>query len=565
MNIEIEVNGQRIKARKGDMILSALKDNGIHVPTLCHMEGFRPSGACRLCVVEVEGRPDLIPACSFPVEEWMKISTHSARVIQARRTILELLLSCHPGGCLYCEKNRICELQSLASELNVTGHQNSGVATLRKKDLTSQAVIRDPAKCVICGRCVRTCQEVLQVAALDFLRRGSRTEVGTVLDKGINYTSCVDCGQCILVCPTGAIQERIHIEPVIKLLQDKSKYPVAIVDPAVVVSICELFGHKSNHEFNSLLATAFRRIGFKKVYSASWGNEYEMGLAVSTFMEKRERFGTGPALISTCPAFVRYIRQSRPDLLPNLLQVRPGRQIMAHVARVMLAEQTHRRPEEISVVHFTSCTAIKSEIQSPEKLKKPGFYPDHVLTTRELYRLIRLFGIHLDDLRPESQADLFGTAVRSGYLPALAGGFIEGCLRILAASRPELALPPEKIGKLKGLKEIKECACEFSGQPYTLASVSGLATFEKWLAEVKLKKRKIDVVEVMACPNGCINGGGQPLSGSDRNLRIRMKGVLDMDDLYSGVEVRQLPAMPVDYSLNPQDLIPEFTQRLIIR
>ncbi|MFH0762174.1 MAG: [Fe-Fe] hydrogenase large subunit C-terminal domain-containing protein [Bacteroidota bacterium] len=565
MNIEIEVNGQKIKAKKGDMILDALRSNGIHVPTLCNMEGFKPSGACRICIVEVEGRQDLIPACSFPVEEWMKISTHSGRVINARRTILELLLSCHAGGCLYCDRNQNCELQGLAVELNVGDHQYTGFSAPGKKDHTSQSILRDPSKCVICGRCVRVCEEVEKVAALDFLRRGGRTEVGTVLDKGLNYTSCVNCGQCILVCPTGALKERTQVDQVVRVLQDPSYYTVALIDPAVLISIGEYFGQKSGYEFTSILATSLKRMGFRKAYSTAWGNEYEMGLAVTEFLERRVGLHEGPALVSTCPSFVKYIEQNRPDLLPNLLQARPGRQILTHLIRMMLSAQTGSPVSKISVIHISACTAVKSEIQSPQKIRQPTWYPDFALTTRELYRLIRLYGIRIDSIHTEARADIFGVPVRSGYLPAISGGYLEGCLRIIAARYPDLAVPSNKIGKLKGLKEIKEFTCELRGQPFTLASLSGLSQFEDWLKEVRQKKRKIDVAEVMVCPHGCINGGGQPLTGPDRNLRARMKGLMEMDDLYSGVEVRQSLDIPFEYQLDTNELKTDFTERYIIR
>lgn len=565
MNIEIEVNGQKIKAKKGDRILEALRVNGIHVPTLCNMEGFRPSGACRICVVEVEGRPDLIPSCSFPVEEGMKISTHSGRVINARRTILELLLSCHAGGCLYCDRNQTCELQRLAVELNAGDHQYTGFTVPRKKDHTSQAILRDPSKCVICGRCVRVCEEVQEVAALDFLRRGSRTEVGTVLDKGLNYTSCVDCGQCILVCPTGAIKERVQVDQVVKVLQDPTRYAVALVDPSALISIGEYFGQKSGYEFTSILATSLRRMGFRKVYSTAWGNEYEMGLAVSEYLHRKGGATEAPALVSTCPSFVKYIEQNRPDLLPNLLQVRPGRQILTHLIRTMLADQTGRQASEISVIHISACPAVKSEIHSPQKIQQPTWFPDFALTTRELYRLILLYGIQIDSINSEARADIFGVPVRSGYLPAAAGGYLEGCLRILAARNPDLSVPSDKIGKLRGLKEVKEFTFDWHGEPCTLASISGLSQFGDWLKDIRQKKKRVDLAEVMACPHGCINGGGQPVNGPDRNLRARIKGLVEMDDLYSGVEVRQNLDIPFEYQLDATELKADFTKQYIIR
>ncbi len=565
MNIEIEVNGQIIKARKGEMLLDALKANGIHVPTLCHMEGFKPSGACRICVVEAEGRQDLIPACSFPAEEWMKIRTHSSRVIKARRTILELLLSCHTGGCLYCERNQTCELQELASELNVGEHCFSSGRKRKKMDTTSQAVRRDPSKCVLCGRCVRVCEEVEEVAALDFLRRGSRTEVGTVLDKGLNYSSCVNCGQCILVCPSGALQDKSYLDPAIQALQDPKKYAVAIIDPALKISLSEQFGYRPGQEFTTLLATALRRIGFKKVYSSAWGNEFETGAVVTEFQKKLVEKHEGPLFTATCPSFVRYLEQTRQDLLPSLISVRPGRQIMTHLLKSMLPAQNNLPASGITIFYLTACTAAKGELHTPDRMTNPTFYPDMVLTSREVYKLIRLFGTQIDKLHPEYQEDLFGTDVRSGYLHSQSGGSLEAAIRILQVRQPGLAVQADKVARLKGLKEVKECTFDLDGEAIHVAAVSGLAQFESWMKESRSKKKRTHLVEVMACPFGCINGGGQPVGGTDRNLKVRSKAVAEMDELYSGVEPRGSVSVPFDFQWGENDLNVEYTSRSVIR
>jgi len=557
MNVEIEVNGKMIKAKKGEVILDALNANGIHVPTLCHLEGFKPSGACRICVVEAEGRRELIPSCSHPVEEWMKIKTHSPRVIKARRTILELLLTCHSGGCINCDKNQTCELQELAAELNISEHSYIPGSRRKRIDVTSPSVLRDPAKCVLCGRCVRVCEEVEEVAALDFLRRGSRTEVGTVLDKGLNYSSCIHCGQCILVCPTGALQEKSSFDAAVRALQDSGGYPVALIDPALAASMNEWFGYKPGLDFTNLLATALKRIGFRKVYSSAWGNEYETGLAVDEFFKLRKKREDRPLFLSGCPAFVRYVEQSRPDLLNDLLPVRPGRQIMTHLLK--------KQQEGSVVFYLTACTAAKSEIQSQDRISRPTFYPDFVLTAREVYKLIRLFGIRMEDLAVETQQDLFGAQVRSGYLHAVTGGYLEAGLRIIRSRYPGTAVPHDKIAKLKGLKDIKECSFELEGDNIHLAAIGGIAHFEDWLKETASRKKQAHLVEVMACPNGCINGGGQPITGSERNLRARIKAVGEMDDLYSGVETRDKMEIPFDFTWAEDDLEIKFGIRSVIR
>ena len=565
MNIEIEVNGQIIKARKGEMLLDALKANGIHVPTLCHLEGFKPSGACRICVVEAEGRQDLIPACSFPAEEWMKIRTHSSRVIKARRTILELLLSCHTGGCLYCDRNQTCELQKLASELNVGEHRFSSGRKRKKMDTTSQSVLRDPSKCVLCGRCVRVCEEVEEVAALDFLRRGSRTEVGTVLDKGLNYSSCVNCGQCILVCPSGALQDKSQVDQAIQVLQDPKKYTVALIDPALKISLGEQFGYRAGQEFTSLLATALRRIGFKKIYSSAWGNEFETGLLVAEFQKKLDEENEGPLFTATCPSFVRYLEQNRQDLLPSLISIRPGRQIMTHLLKAMLSAQNNLPASDIHVLYLTACTAAKGELHSADRIMNPSFYPDIVLTSREVYKLIRLFGTQIDKLNPEYHEDLFGTDIRSGYLHAQSGGSLEAAIRILQVRKPGLVIQADKLARLRSSKEVKECSFDLDGESIHVAAISGLSQFESWMKESKSKKKRSHLVEVMACPHGCINGGGQPIGLPDRNLKARSKAVAEMDELYSGVEPRGSVCVPFDFQRGGNDLNVEYSGRSVIR
>lgn len=565
MIVEIEVNGLKIKAKKGEMLLEALATNGIHVPTLCNMHGFRPTGACRLCVVEAEGRDDLIPACSHPVEEWMKIQTHSARVIQARRSILELLLSRHPDGCLSCERSRMCELQDLALELNIHEKPIFRLPVRKKIDNTSPVVIRDPAKCVLCSRCVRVCEEQQAATALDFVRRGSRIEVGTILDKGLNYSSCTGCGQCILVCPTGALKERSHIDQVVGELQNSDKVMVAIIDPAVMVSLNELFGLKSGREFNGVFFGALKKIGFSRVYTPFWGTEAEISQSIDVFTRRKKDGHSGPLYLATCPAFVQYVRQNRPDILPDLIGVKTGSQLTTRILKELYARQSGHRIEGVTVVSMTACTAVKQVVAQCRNLTDKGYQPDFVLTTREVYRLIRLFGIDMgtgvDDMHP----DEIGQSVRSGFLPAVSGGCLEAAIRILESQSPGYRLAGEKSSKLRGLKEIKECICESDTGTISMTAVSGLSAFEAWQSQIQIKKRKTDLVEVMACPGGCLNGGGQPCLSKDRNLRSRMKNLYEMDNLYSGISAVLIRELPLDFSAEPDFFFTGFSPREILK
>ncbi|MFO7617092.1 MAG: [Fe-Fe] hydrogenase large subunit C-terminal domain-containing protein [Bacteroidales bacterium] len=565
MIVEIDVNGRKIKARKGDRILDALVANGIHVPTLCHLEGFRPTGSCRICVVEVEGRADLVPACSYPVEEWMVLYTHSPRVVQARRTILELLLAEHPEGCLTCEKSRGCELQELASELNITARSPVRPAPRRRIDNTSRALIRDNGKCILCGRCIRICEEQQAVAALDFLRRGSRTEVGTVLDKGLNYSSCVNCGQCILVCPTGALKERSHLDEVVAALHDPGSLTVALVDPAVMASAAEQFRNRSGKELRTYLFSVLKRAGFKRVYENLWGVEQEASGLANWFLEQKSRGRREPVIMASCASFVQYVIQSQPELIPLLAPLRPARQLMPPLLRHRIAAETGWDESKIVIVYLTACTAAKPEAHTSIEPGREGYAANHILTAREMYRLIRLFGINMDMPGLEMHPDEFAGNTRSGYLPAISGGMVESVLRILQAGSSEPESAGGRPARLRGIREVREFTFHAEGANYQMASISGLANFRDWYQDLLLKKRQVDLVEVMACPGGCINGGGQPVIPRQMDLRSRAKLIFELDNLYSGITPSRNLPLPDGMKLTNEATRVAFTPREIIK
>ena len=268
MVIEVEVNGKKIKADKGDTILDTLYNNGIKVPTLCRMEGFSPTGACRMCVVEVEGKSGLIPSCSYPIEESIKIRTHSPRVIRARKMLVELLLSNHPDDCLYCIRNGNCELQDLAVELNVRERRISGEKSKVNSDHSSPGIIRDPAKCILCGRCVRVCEEILDVSTFDFIKRGNKTAIATSMNKDLNFSNCINCGQCIMTCPTGDLHEKTNFDIVQDMINNPDITVIAQYSPTISVSLSEELGLRSGKDISGILVAALKRIGFNKIFDS---------------------------------------------------------------------------------------------------------------------------------------------------------------------------------------------------------------------------------------------------------------------------------------------------------
>ena len=299
--ITIEVNNRPIEAKRGEMLLSALKRAGITVPTLCHLEHLFPSGACRMCVVEVEGQRNLVPSCAFPVVEGMKVQTHSPRAVRARKTIIELLLASHPDDCLYCARNRNCQLQALAGELGVRERSYTGEKNNYKIDTSSASIVRDPAKCILCGRCVRVCEEVQGVSAIDFINRGSRARVGTAFDQGLNVSSCVNCGQCVVVCPTGALREQSHVKKVLDALADPNRYVVVQHAPSVSVTLAEAFGMKPGVDICGVMTSALRALGFRRVFDTAFSADLTIMEEASELAARIAHGGTLPMMTSCSP------------------------------------------------------------------------------------------------------------------------------------------------------------------------------------------------------------------------------------------------------------------------
>jgi len=347
MLFTIQVNNKKIKAEKGETILSALNRNGIIIPTLCRMKEFTPTGACRMCVVEVEGRDRLVTACSQPVEEWMKIKTHSPRVITARKTIVELLLSNHPDDCLYCDRNLNCELQRLSEELNIRERRIRGRKIKPRLDQSSPAIIRELSKCILCGRCVRVCEEVITATTLDFINKGKETHVGAAMDRDFNFSSCIHCGQCVLVCPTGALHEKHNITEVQEYLNKPEIVKVIQYSSMVVYGIAEELGMRYTRDFDKILNAILRKIGFDKVYKTGFGTDVCLSEITDQLSARIENKSESPLYISACPAWVKYAEQFIPSLLPQLSTVKSPQQITGVLIKTLLADQLKVKPEEI--------------------------------------------------------------------------------------------------------------------------------------------------------------------------------------------------------------------------
>jgi iron-only hydrogenase group A len=529
MQFTITVNNRKIKAEKGETILSALNRNGIIIPTLCRMKDFSPTGACRMCVVEVEGRERLVTACSQPVEEWMEIRTHSPRVITARKTIVELLLSNHPDDCLYCDKNLNCELQKLSEELNIRERRIRARKIKPRLDQSSPAIVRELSKCILCGRCVRVCEEQITATSLDFINRGSLTHVGPAMDRDFNFSSCIHCGQCVLVCPTGALHEKHNINEVQEYLNNHEMLKVIQYTPLVASGIAEELGVRYNRDFDRILNSILRKIGFDKVFLTGTGTD----ICISEISEQLGRSidnNTGtPVYISACPAWVKYAEQFVPSILPQLSTVKSPQQITGVLVKTLVAEQAGVRPEKIFSVAATPCMAMKFEARREGMMRKGISDVDSVMTVRELARLIRLYGIDVTNIVPEPVDEPLSGRTSSAALAEVSGGFAEAVTRQLLFERSKNEPDRQTFRKLRLGGSFREISVRLDDRDLNIAVVDGLTGLEK-LRNSQAAGKKYDLVEVMVCQGGCVNGAGMPYSAVKEEKKNRTKMIYQADE-----------------------------------
>ena len=525
----LEMNGRTVEAQHGDTLLGAARRAGIQIPTLCHYEGLPPSGACRMCVVEVDGQRGLVPSCAFPAAAGLKVQTHSPRAVDARRTLVELLLANHPDDCLYCARNNECQLQDLAAQLGVRRRHYFGGRTPARMDVASPSIVRDPAKCILCGKCVRVCEEVQAVGAIDFIGRGSKTRIGPAFDEGLNVSSCINCGQCVAVCPVGALVETRAVDEVRAALADPSKVVVVQHAPSVSVSLAEEFGLKPGTDVDGPLVTALRRLGFAWVFDTAFTADLTIMEEASELAHRLATGGALPMMTSCSPGWVKFVEQFYPDLIPNLSTCKSPQQMLGAVVKTFLAERLGVDPDRIYSVAIMPCTAKKFEAGRPEMGRDGRQDIDAVLTTREAAELIRMYGLDLAALPPDAADTPFGERTSAGKLFGASGGVAEAAIRtahfLLTGHTPDQL----KVQALRGLDGIKEFRTTVAGREIGVAAVSGLGNARKVLEQIRAGRTDLQFIEVMSCAGGCVAGGGQPRSASPDAVRARMQALYVID------------------------------------
>ncbi len=520
----IVVNGKEYRTNK-KYLLQALLDLGFDIPHLCNHPDLEPIATCRMCIVKVNGR--VRTSCNTIVEDGMKVITDDEELIELRRHNLELILSNHPLDCDYCYKNMRCELQALAEKItNKTRY--SGKQRKKPKDESSIAIIKDFDKCILCGRCIQVCNQQ-SINVFDYINRGFDTIVGTAFDLPLAQTPCVSCGQCVLHCPTAALIEKDETQLVLEAINNPNKVVIAQVAPAVRVTIGEEFGLKPGKILTKKLVTALKQVGFDKVFDTSLGADLTIMEEAAELVDRLKHNNKLPMFTSCCPAWVRFVEEFYPELIPNLSTTKSPHEILGVIIKTYYAMKNKIDPKNIVVVSIMPCTAKKEEARRTELKVNNLEVVDYVITTRELGKLLREFGVEINKLEDSNFDDLM-SASSAGQIFGATGGVMEAALRTanyyLTGKNDTSRIDYYEI---RGLKGIKIANYKLGNKELKVGVVNGLGNARKLLENVKKGVLKLDFIEVMACPGGCIGGGGQPLTTTKEVIKKRMKALYEID------------------------------------
>ncbi len=532
--VTLTINDKQVQVPEGSTILDAAKAANIEIPTLCFLKGINEIGACRMCVVEVKGARSLQAACVYPVAEGMEVYTNTPRVRNARRATLELILSNHDRECLTCIRNRNCELQALAEQLGIDELQFEGERQNLPLDNFSPSIVRDPNKCILCRRCVSMCKEVQQVGVIETVGRGFNTIVSPVYGMSLNEVPCVNCGQCITVCPVGALREKSDIEKVWDALSNEDLHVVVQTAPAIRAALGEEFGFPIGTPVTANMITALKRLGFDRVFDTNTAADLTIMEEGTELIERIKSGGKLPLITSCSPGWIKYCEHFYPEFLDNLSTCKSPHQMFGAILKSYYAEKMGIDPAKIFVVSIMPCTAKKFEAQRPE-LTSTG-YPDVdvVLTTRELARMIKEAGIDFNEVTEKHFDDPMGDATGAAVIFGVTGGVMEAALRTVAEVLTGKEFDDIEYEEVRGVEGIKEASVKLGDLTVKAAVAHGLGNARKLLERIKNGEAEYHFVEIMACPGGCVTGGGQPIQpASVRNsidLRIeRAKAIYEED------------------------------------
>lgn len=509
--IKLKINNIPVEVEDGSTILDAAKKAGIRIPTLCYLKDVNKSGACRMCVVEVKGARNLAASCAFPAADGMEIFTNTKRVLDARKMNLQLILSNHSKDCLACIRNQNCELQDLCEELGVREVRFDGEKTTPTYDNVANGIVRDTSKCILCARCIETCKKVQGLSILNFIDRGFKTKVGPVFDKSFADVNCMQCGQCINVCPVGALSEKEEVHNVIEALNDPQKFVVVQTAPAVRASLGEEFGMPIGTRVTGKMVAALRRIGFKRVYDTNYAADLTIMEEGTELINRIQNNGTLPLITSCSPGWVRYIEFEYPNLLGHLSSCKSPHMMFGAILKSYFAKTKAIDPKDMYVVSIMPCTAKKEEKERPEMPDDV----DAVLTTRELGRLIKMYGVDFLNLPDEEfDQDMFGEYSGAGVIFGASGGVMEAALRTVYELLTKQELKDVNFKAVRGTEGIKEASVTINGQEVKVAVAHSMSLAKPLLEDIQAGTSPYTFIEIMGCPGGCINGGGQSIINS---------------------------------------------------
>ena len=554
-NVHVKINGIEVEVPANYTILQAAHEAGIRIPTLCYLKDINAIAACRICLVEATGVRGLAAACVQQVADGMEVKTNTPELRKSRKTTLELMLSNHRMDCLSCVRSDDCELRRLAHEYGVDQYKYVGNEELPKAEeaaagaVDSPRILRDNSKCILCRRCIAVCQKNQHVAVIGANDRGFETHVASAFDMPLTETPCVNCGQCVAVCPTGALRERDDTDKVWEALQDPTKTVVIAPAPSVRAQIGECFEYPIGTNVEGKLVTAMRRLGFDKVFDVDTGADLTIVEEGTELLDRLKNGGALPLLTSCSPGWIKFCEEYYPDMIPNISSCKSPQGMYGAMMKTYYAEKNGIDPKDLFVVSVMPCTAKKFEIGRDDMSAAGEGIPDIdvSLTTRELAAMIKRAGIRFRDLPDEAFDPAFGIASGAGHIFGATGGVMEAALRTVAEIVTGKPLENVEFHEVRGLKDIREAEYDLAGTKVRVAVTSGLENAKKLLDMVKSGEKQYHFIEVMACPGGCVNGGGQPhQSGDVRNftdLRAERAKALYSED--AGMSLRKSHENPV--------------------